>query len=198
MLAADPNALVVIPARRTPKSNKCLSCIARFPSCGIRDINHIRIVRRDRDAHRTGSAAADATIAVDQGPGFPGIIRAVNSRSLLCFHRRVYAMRLTQRHRNSDSAETAIVRCGQTLGQRVPSATTIGGFKQPAARRDKRFSAANLPWRNARSPEHRVNRLRVARIKRKVGCADVLILIYDFLERLTAIGRTEDTTLWIR
>src|SRR6267378_2017894 len=116
MLAADPNALVIVAARCAPEPNKRLPSITRLPSGGIRDINHVRIVGRNRDSHCAGTAPADAAIAVDQAPGFSGVVRAVDSRSLFCFHRSVNAMRLGWRNCNADATESAVVRRRQTLG----------------------------------------------------------------------------------
>src|SRR5713226_7740948 len=101
MLAADPNALVVVAARGASEARKCFPGVAGFPGSGVRDVNYIRIVGGDGNAHRAGTAATDAAIAVDEVPRFSGVIGAVNTRSLLCFHRGVYALRLTWRDRDT-------------------------------------------------------------------------------------------------
>src|SRR5712675_760900 len=116
MLAADPNALVVVAARCASETNKRLPRVARFPCGGICDVDHVRIVRRDRDSHCAGTAPADTAIAVDQAPGFSRVVRTVDSRSFFCFHRGVNAMRLGWRNCNADATESAIVRRRQTLG----------------------------------------------------------------------------------
>src|SRR6266481_6863529 len=116
MLAADPNALVVVAARGASEADECLSGVAGLPGSGVRDVDHIRIVGRDGDAHGTGTAAANAAIAVNEAPRFPGVVGTVNTRSLLCFHRGVYALRLTWRDRDTDAPETAIFRRRQALG----------------------------------------------------------------------------------
>src|SRR5260370_39600228 len=102
MLAADPNAVVVVSARGACEAHKCFPGVAGFPGGGVRDVDYIRIVGRDGDAHRAGTAATDAAIAVDEGPRFSGVIGAVNPCSLLCLNRGVYALRLAWRDRDAD------------------------------------------------------------------------------------------------
>src|SRR6266852_6383682 len=116
VLAADPNALIVIAARCAAEADKRFPSIARFPSGGVRDEDHVRIVRRNCNAHRTGTAAADTAIAVGEAPGFSGVIRTVDTGSFFCLHRGVNTMRLTWRNRNANATETTIVRRRQTLG----------------------------------------------------------------------------------
>src|SRR5258707_3403160 len=116
MLAADPYALVVVSARGASEAHKRFSGAAGFPGGGVRNVDYIRIVGRDGDAHRAGTAATDAAIAVDEGPRFSGVIGAVNPCSLLCFDRSVYAIRLTWRDRDANAAETAIFRRRQAIG----------------------------------------------------------------------------------
>src|SRR6202040_3129581 len=82
--------------------------------------------------------------------------------------------------------------------ERAPIAPAIGGFENAAAAADERFTAANLPRRNARGPQHRINRLRIRRIEGEVGGAGVLILVENFLEGLAAVGRTKHAALRVR
>src|SRR6267143_3773121 len=116
MLAADPNALVVVSARGASEARKRFPGVAGFPGSGVRDVDYIRIVGRDGDAHRAGNAATDAAIGVDEAPRFSSVIGAINPCSLLCLNRGVYAIRSTWRDRDTDAAETAIVRRRQALG----------------------------------------------------------------------------------
>src|SRR4029077_9292119 len=109
MLAADPNALVVVAAGGSPEAHKRFPGVAGSPGGGVRDVDHIRIVGRDGDAYRAGTAATDAAIAVNETPRFSSVIGPINPCSLLCFDRSVYALRLTWRDRDTDAAETAIV-----------------------------------------------------------------------------------------
>src|ERR1700730_204263 len=115
MLAANPNALVIVPARCAPEAHKCFSSVARFPSSGVRDVDQIGIIGRDSNAHRTRSAAADTAITVNKAPELSRIIRPVHSGPFLCFHGGVHAMRLTRRNRDADAAQTSIVRRWQAL-----------------------------------------------------------------------------------
>src|SRR5260370_18954922 len=104
MLAADPNALVVVAAGGAAEADECLSGVAGFPRSGVRDVDHIGIVGRDGDAHSTGTAAADAAVAVNEFPRFPSIIGTVNTPALPFFHRGVYPPPLTWRNRKTDAA----------------------------------------------------------------------------------------------
>src|SRR5260370_24184463 len=110
MLAANPNALVVVSPRCAPEAHKCFPGVAGFPGAGVRDVNYVRILGRDGNPHRAGAAAPDASVAVNKAPRFSRIIRPVDSRSLLSFHRAVHAMRLTRRNRDADATQTSIVR----------------------------------------------------------------------------------------
>src|SRR5260370_4825426 len=110
MLAANPNALVVVSPRCPPESHKCFPGVAGFPGAGVRDVNHIWIIGRDGHPHHAGAPAPDASVAVNMAPQFSRIIRPVDSRSLLSFHRGVHAMRLTRRDRDANPTHTSIVR----------------------------------------------------------------------------------------
>src|SRR6266436_4795009 len=116
MLAADPNALVVVAARGASEARKRFPGVAGFPGGGVRDVDYVRIVGGDGNAHRAGTAATDAAIAVDEVPRFSSVIGAVNPCSLLCLNRGVYAFRLTWRDHDTDAPETAIFRRRQALG----------------------------------------------------------------------------------
>src|SRR5260370_42433889 len=132
MLAADPNALVVVAARGASEARKRFPGVAGFPGGGVRNVNYIRIVGRDGDAHRAGTAATDAAIGVNEAPRFSSVIGTVNTRSLLCFHRGVYAIRLAWRDRDADAAETAIFRRRQALRYLPPVVPSVGGLVKPA------------------------------------------------------------------
>src|SRR5713101_2720502 len=198
MLAADPNALVVVSARGASEAHKCFPGVAGFPGGGVRDVDYVRIVGRDGDAHRAGTAAADAAIAVDEVPRFSGVIGAVNSRSLLCFHRGVHAAWLTWRDRDTDAAETAIVRRWQALRYLAPVVPAIRRLVKSAAWCDERLAATDFPGRDARGPKYRVDRLRIVGIKGEIGGADIFILVQNPFKRLAAIGGVEDASLFVR
>ena len=74
IVAINPNALIVVAARRTFPSHKSLPTVCRFPSRGILDVHDIRIVRRDCNPHRTRSASADPVIVIHLCPCFSGIV----------------------------------------------------------------------------------------------------------------------------
>src|SRR5260370_167006 len=63
MLAANPNALVVVSPRCPPESHKCFSGVAGFPGAGVRDVNHIWIIGRDGNPHRPRAAAPAPSVA---------------------------------------------------------------------------------------------------------------------------------------
>src|SRR5260370_728372 len=107
MLAADPNAVVVVSARGACEAHKCFPGVAGFPGGGVRNVNYIRIVGRDGDAHRAGTAATDAAIGVNEAPRFSTVIGARNPCSLLCFDRSVYPIRLTWLDHDTDTAGLA-------------------------------------------------------------------------------------------
>src|SRR4029077_12682757 len=62
----------------------------------------------------------------------------------------------------------------------------------------ERFATANLPRRNARGPQHRVNRLRICGIESQIGGTGIFVLVENFLESLSAVSRTEDAALGVR
>src|SRR5258706_3379329 len=96
VLAADPDALIIIAARRAPESHKCFSRVAGLPGGGVRDVDQIRIIGRNGNAHGTGPAATNAPVRVDETPGFSRVIGTVHARSLFCLDRGVDSMRLTR------------------------------------------------------------------------------------------------------
>src|SRR5260370_35932380 len=87
MLAADPNALIVVSARGASETHKCFPGVAGFPGGGVRDVDYVRIVGGDGNAHRAGTAATDAAIADDDGPRFSGCMGAVSPLPLLVLSR---------------------------------------------------------------------------------------------------------------
>src|SRR5229473_4217189 len=76
-------------------------------------------------------------------------------------------------------------------------ASTIGGLEDAAAGADEGFAAANFPRRNARGPQHRVNRLRVRGIESEIGGAGVFVLVENFLESLSPVGGAENAALGV-
>src|SRR5260370_26054483 len=132
MLAANPNAVVVVSGRCSPEAHKCFSGVAGFPGAGVRDVNYVRILGRDGNPHRARAAATDASVAVNKAPRFSLIIRPGDSRSLLSFHRGVHAMRFTRRNRDAGATQTSIVRRWQPLRQLPPDIPSIRGLVAPA------------------------------------------------------------------
>src|SRR6266702_7236434 len=193
---ADPDALVIVAAGRAFESRKSFSAVRGFPRRRIRNVNHVRIVRRDRDAHRARAAAADAPVAVYLFPGLACIVRAIDSRALGGLRRNIDALRIAWRNGNADSPEP--FACSrQSLGQRLPGITAIRRFIQPAPCDIDGSAAAHLPRRNARGPQRRVNRLWIRGIESEIGGAAVFIFVENFLEALSAIGRAEDAALGV-
>src|SRR5712664_2054568 len=193
---ADPDALVIVAAWRALEAHKSFSAVRRFPCRGVRYINDFRIVRRNGDAHRARAAAADAVVAVRQLPGFSGVVGALNAGVFLSFDCGIEAVRLAARDGDADAAQTIGGR-GKAFGARAPVASAIGGFVKAAAGADEGFAAANFPRRNARGPQHRVDRLRICGIESEIGCAGVFVLVENFLESLAAVGGAEDAALGV-
>src|SRR6266702_5995559 len=196
MFCADPDALVIVAARRSFESHKCFSAVRGFPRRGIRNVNHLRIVRRHRNSHRAWAAAANAAVGVYLLPGLACIVRAIYSRALRGLRRNIDALRIARRNGNADSPEP--FACSrQSLGQRLPGITAIRRFIQPAPRDIDGSAAAHLPRRNARGPQRRVNRLRIRGIESEIGGAGVFIFVENFLESLPAVGGAEDAALGV-
>src|SRR6202022_4172977 len=80
----------------------------------------------------------------------------------------------------------------------MPSAASIRGLVQTAAFRHKRLAATNFPRRNTRCPKDSVDRLRIGRIKSEVSSAGVFILVENFLEILSAVGRAKNAAFGVR
>src|SRR6266571_2870817 len=75
ILGADPDALVIVAARRALETNKRFPAVAGFPRRGIRNVKYVRIVRRHRDAQRAGTAPADSPVAVHPLPALAAVAR---------------------------------------------------------------------------------------------------------------------------
>src|SRR5260370_14220064 len=69
---------------------------------------------------------------------------------------------------------------------------------QSASRYINRSATTNFPRRNARSPQRRVNRLRVRGIESKIGGASVFVLVENFLESLRTVGGAENAAFSVR
>src|SRR5438876_4236336 len=193
---ADPDALVTVAAGRAFESHKCFSAVRGFPRGGVRHVNHVRIVRRNSDAHRARAAAPDSAVAVYLLPGLARIVRAIDSRAFRGFRQNLDSLRIAWRNGNPDSPE-AFRYSRQSFGQRLPGLAAIRRFIQPAPGYIDGGAAANLPRRNTRGPQCRVNRLRIRGIESKIGSAGVFVLVEDVLENLPAIGGAEDAALGV-
>ena len=194
---ADPDALVIVAARRAFEPHECFSAVRGLPRRSVRDINHVRIVRRDGDAHRARAAAADAVVGVCLFPGFSRIVRAIHSPDLGSFCRNIDSLCIARRNRNADSPKP-FARSRQSLVQRLPSIPAVRRFIEPASRDVDRSAAPYFPWRDACGPQHRVDCFRIRGIESKVSGAGVLVLVENFLESLSAVGGTKDPALGVR
>src|SRR5436309_4483289 len=101
----DPDALVIVAARRTFKTDEGFASVAGFPGGGVRHIDEIRIVGGNGDAHGARSAATDATVGVYELPRFAGVIRKIDTGASLGFHGGVDAVRLARSYSDADASE---------------------------------------------------------------------------------------------
>src|SRR5215470_16304807 len=74
IIGIDPDALVVVAARRALETHEGFPRVGGFPGGGVGDVNRVGIIRSDGDAHGAGAAAADAMIVVDALPAFASIV----------------------------------------------------------------------------------------------------------------------------
>ena len=107
----------------------------------------------------------------------------------------IHAIRIASRNGRTDAADT-FGFTGQSFGKLMPGGATVGGFVETASWSG--VAAAGRPRRTARSPHAGEDHLRVAGIEGEVHAADVVILVENFLEGLTAVERPEDTALRVR
>src|ERR1700722_14511576 len=70
----------------------------------------------------------------------------------------------------------------------------IGGFEKAAIGPAER---AVFPWPLLSLPQHRVNRLRVVRVKREIDATSEVVLVQHGLKGCSAVGRPVDTALGV-
>ena len=204
---ADPDALVIIAARRPLEAGERFPAVGRAPRRRVRHVHNVWIVWRHGNPHRARPAPANPPVVVHALPGFPAVLRAIHARVLLRFDGGIDAARPAARHGDANSAQAVGAR-RQAFRQLAPRVAAIRGFVEPASRRvdhfavarreDERLAAANLPRRNPRRPEIGINDLWIRRIEDQISRAGVFVLVENLLPTQPAVGRTKNAALRIR
>src|SRR6266567_1413481 len=85
---------------------------------------------------------------------------------------------------------------GQSLLKLLPCFAAISGLEQSSMR--ALILIAVFPWAESRLPRSRVDYIWMRRIEFHVRAAGVFIFVKDLLPALSAVGRAEDSTLFVR
>ena len=140
------------------------------------------------------AASADALLGIHARPTFARVVGAVHTACVFRLHHRIHAFRIAGCDGNADPAQVTPRR--QSLGQFAPGLSAILGLVKPAAGRA--IGIAGRPGWTTRSPQHGVDRLRIARVEREISAADVIVFGKHLLPGLSAIERAINSALSVR
>src|SRR4029077_15181104 len=122
----DPDPLVVVAAGSAFEANICFSSICGFPRSGVRDVDQIRIVWRNDDAHRARTTASDAMVTIHELPGFAGIIGALDPGIFCRFRGEIHALRTAWGNGDADASQFGGSR--KSFSDGAPRRAAVGGF----------------------------------------------------------------------
>src|SRR6185437_5491059 len=148
----DPDAVVVVAARRALDRLEGLAGVQRAIERRVGDVDLVGVVRRHRDLGKVLPAAVDARLIVDALEALArvvGTIRASKGRRRL--HLRINALGVAGRDADADAAQ-ALRHRGQALANLLPGRAVIGGLEQAAARHAIERTLAR-PRRMPRGPQ---------------------------------------------
>jgi len=192
----DPEAVVVVAARRAPQRAEGLAAVRGLPRHDVRHVHDIGVLRIDLHLVEIAVATPQALVRVDEPPPLAAVVGAVHSAAVGGAHYRVHAGGLAGRHGEADAAQP-VLGGGQAGGDAPPRGPSIDGFVQ-AVVGGEGPGTADLPRRLARRPEHGEHRLRVRGVECDVHGAGVLVGVQHLLPRCPAVLGAEHATLCVR
>ncbi len=196
VLRIDPDGVVVVAAGCALDGGEALSRVGGFIGGRVRHIHDFRIFRVYPDAGEIIAAPIHALLAVDLAEGCARVVAAIQSAGLTArLRQRVDAIAIARRDADTDPAQRVFGERRQPAADCLPGGAAIGRLVQPAVRSAER---AILPRALLRLPQHRVNRLRVARIKGQIHRSGEFVLVQHLLKGLSAVGGAEHAALRVR
>ena len=195
VLGMDPDAVVVVSARRALDRGETLAPIRRAVGRGVGRVDDVRVLRVHPDLGEVGGAPGDAAFGVDPLPALASVVGAEESaRPCRGFDDRVHPIAVARSDRDADPAQ-ALGGGGETLRQLPPVVPAVGRDEEPAAR--PAVSVAVLPGTLPRRPEDRIDLVGICRIESEIDRSRVLVLVEDLPPGLPAVGRAEHAALRI-
>ncbi len=188
ILRINPHAMIV--AVRHLHFVEGAPAVTRPVKVDIRDVNHIGRLRVRNDVHVIPRPLPEGAVVVQQFPGFAAIVGAIQP-ALGSLNQRIHTIGI----RGHGDSNFAVGPFGQAVFFKpLPCASAIVRTIESAARTAARQSPRGAP----RLPQRCEKNVRVARIKRDIDAARVLILAQNFLPGLSSVGGAEDAALGIR
>ena len=191
IVGIDPGGVVVVTSGGAFDGDEVFAGVGGFVGGGIAEKDRVAIFWVNADEGEVGIATGNAVFLVDDGPGFSGIVGAVDAASVVDIDGAVDAVGI----RGSDGNADAAVFGGKALAELAPVVAAVFGFVEAAA--GAVIAAANGPRGAAGGPEGGVDFVGVAGVKGEVDTADVVVLEKDFGESLATVEGTEYAAFWI-
>ncbi len=195
VVGIDPQILIIVAAGRSAKAGPGFAAIGRAHGHGAGNVDEVGIFRIYFGNRKisTTDAAGGTCVRRDLGPGFAGVVGAINAEFVRsCGNGCVKAVRIAGRDRDINLSK--IFR--QAIGQPTPRAAIIGGLEQSAVRAVE--VVVILPRPFASFPHRSVNDVGIRGIDIDIRAAGVLILGDHFLPRLPAVNGAIDSALGTR
>src|SRR6267154_1803263 len=193
LIGINPQFVIVVAPGRAFESCKRLPSVARLVSCGVRNIDSVRILGVHAELSEVPPAPPDAPVSRNPLPTLPAVVRT-KKPAFLGIQDQINSPRVARRKRDADPSES--LRWQSLPAYMFPMVAPITRAIQPAARAVRR--SVDAPRRPSRLPQRCVNHFRIAGLESKIDRARVFVLKQNLLPALSSIFRTENAALRVR
>ena len=191
----DPDAVIVVAARRTAKCAERPAAVSGFPGDDAAGEDDVRVFRMDFDFGEIRSPGREALVRRHPCPVLAAVVRSIKAVAASRLDRGKQPLRHARRDGDTDAAEAVLGKRRQPVDDRPPRAAAVRRLEHGTVRAGEH---AVLPRALAGLPQHGVDVVGVLRIEHDVGAAGVLVLVEHLLERARPVGRSEDPAFFVR
>src|SRR5216683_5832906 len=131
LIGINPQLVIVVASGRDFERCKRLPTVARLVSCGVRNIDSVRILGVHAELSEIPSAPPDAPVSRNPLPTLPAVVRTKKT-AFLGIHDQINSPRVTRRKRDADPPES--LRRQSLPAHMFPMVASITGAIEPAAR----------------------------------------------------------------
>jgi hypothetical protein len=190
----DPDAVVIVAARRAAEGGEGLAAVGRFPDHHAGGEDDVGILRVHLHFGEVVGPLGDARVVADPRPALARVVAAVEEAALLRLHGGEEPRGARRRDADADAPQPVVLEVRQPFAELFPGRAAVAGLVEPAARPGE---LAVLPRRLPRLPQRGVDDRRILRIDDHVRAAGVRVLVEHALEGLAPVERAEDAALLV-